>query len=212
MNTINFNSQTVIPSKVVCIGRNYVDHIKELNNEIPTEPVVFIKPNSALSDVLWTTRDPISNPKEQIHYEAEICFLIKNNQLAGIGVGLDLTKRQVQTELKVKGLPWERAKAFDGSAVFSEFIACEGTLSDYEMVLTINNEVAQQANVELMIHKPEALITEVSRFMSLEDGDILMTGTPKGVGEVKEGDVLHIQLTHRATSVISQTWHATTRS
>ncbi|QTH64017.1 fumarylacetoacetate hydrolase family protein [Psychrosphaera ytuae] len=212
MNTINFNSQTVIPSKVVCIGRNYVDHIKELNNEMPTEPVVFIKPNSALSDVLWTTQDPISNPKEQIHYEAEICFLIKNNQLAGIGVGLDLTKRQVQTELKAKGLPWERAKAFDGSAVFSEFIACEGNLSDYEMVLTINNEVAQQANVELMIHKPEALISEVSRFMSLADGDILMTGTPKGVGEVKEGDVFHIQLTHRATSVIRQTWHATSRS
>lgn len=208
MKTVDFGSQKISPTKIVCIGRNYVEHIKELNNETPTEPVVFIKPNSALADELWPAADSNNNPKEQVHYEAEICFLIQNSELAGIGVGLDLTKRQVQTELKAKGLPWERAKAFDGSAMFSEFVTCEGDLSDYEMVLTINDKVAQKATVELMIHKPQALINEVSSFMSLVDGDIVMTGTPKGVGEVQSGDVFHAQLFHKGKAVIKKTWLA----
>lgn len=211
MNTVNFEGQTASPTKVVCIGRNYVDHIKELNNEIPTEPVVFIKPNSAISDELSTGLDPIGNPKDQIHYEAEICFLVQNNQLAGIGVGLDLTKRQVQTVLKAKGLPWERAKAFDGSAVFSEFISCEQDLSDYEMLLTINNNITQQATVDLMINKPNTLLTEVASFMSFTDGDILMTGTPKGVGEVHKDDIFHLQLLQKGEVMISKTWHATAK-
>ena len=111
MKTIQLNNKAITPSKIVCIGRNYVEHIKELDNETPSEPVIFCKPNSAISDEIDLDKN------DEIHYEGEICFVVMNNQLAGVGFGLDLTKREVQSKLKTKGLPWERAKAFDGSAV-----------------------------------------------------------------------------------------------
>ena len=116
MNTVVVGNRVVVPSKVVCVGRNYVAHIKELNNEIPEDMVLFIKPNSAISDVLKSFHH------EAIHYEAELCFLFEGGVFIAVGLGLDLTKRSLQSELKAKGLPWERAKAFDGSAVMSQFI------------------------------------------------------------------------------------------
>jgi len=200
MNSVKYDGVDIFPSKVVCIGRNYVEHIKELDNETPTEPVVFIKPNSAISHHV---KNSIS---EEIHYEGEICFIIQNSKISGIGFGLDLTKRNVQKELKAKGLPWERAKAFDKSAVFSEFVTCDDDYQSYKMELFIDNRLQQFANFELMINKPEALLTEVQSFLTLEDGDILMTGTPKGVGIINSGELFSAKIYKNEILIIEQSW------
>ena len=110
MNTIQLDSQPIAPSKIVCIGRNYLEHIRELGNETPDAMVIFNKPNSAISQTLFALRD------EPLHYEGEICFMVKQGELDALGFGLDLTKRELQSKLKSKGLPWERAKAFDAAA------------------------------------------------------------------------------------------------
>lgn len=202
MNYVKLNGIEILPTKIVCIGRNYVEHIKELSNEMPTEPVVFIKPNSSIS----TTVN--SGKTEEIHYEGEICFSIKNGKIYGVGFGLDLTKRNLQSTLKSKGLPWERAKAFDKSAVFSEFVKCDADIASYKMELYINGNLQQLANYELMIHKPEALTEEIKSFMTLEDGDIIMTGTPKGVGVINLGDNFTAKIFCRGNLVIEKTWVA----
>ena len=200
MQTVLLNGQQITPSKVVCIGRNYVEHIAELNNETPTEPVIFVKPNSAISTEIKT------HPVDAIHYEAELSLIIENNQFIGAGIGLDLTKREVQSVLKSKSLPWERAKAFDASAVFSEFVAIDNKVESLSLVLLINGDVIQQANVELMIYKPAQIVAAVNEFMSFETHDILMTGTPKGVGKVNKGDQFTGQLYDQETLLVTQTW------
>ena len=200
MQSVLFNGQAVTPSKVVCIGRNYVEHIEELNNEVPTEPVIFVKPNSAITTEIST------HASDAIHYEAEISFIIENNQFIAAGIGLDLTKREVQSTLKTKSLPWERAKGFDKSAVFSEFVAINNKIETLRLVLSINDAIIQQANYDLMIYKPAQIVEAVSEFMSFENGDILMTGTPKGVGKVNQGDVFVGQLYDQDTLLITQTW------
>jgi 2-keto-4-pentenoate hydratase/2-oxohepta-3-ene-1,7-dioic acid hydratase in catechol pathway len=184
MNKIVLDNSEIFPSKVVCIGRNYMDHIAELNNEVPEEMVFFIKPNSAITNRLIF-------PKEQnsCHYEAEISFLIEDNKITGLAFGLDLTLREVQSKLKEKGLPWERAKSFDNAAVFSKFVSFSGDISKLEIELYINDELKQKGDYSLMINKPDEIIKEASSFLSFEDGDILMSGTPKGVGSFKIGDV-----------------------
>jgi 2-keto-4-pentenoate hydratase/2-oxohepta-3-ene-1,7-dioic acid hydratase in catechol pathway len=202
MNSVKYDGAEIFPSKVVCIGRNYVEHIKELDNEIPTEPVIFIKPNSAIANNVETSQD------EEIHYEGEICFIIENKQISAIGFGLDLTKRNVQKVLKSKGLPWERAKAFDKSAVFSNFVPCDDELLDYKMELFINNKLQQFASYELMINKPEALLTEVQSFLTLEDGDIIMTGTPKGVGVINTGELFSAKIYKNDQIIIEHSWLA----
>lgn len=200
MQTVLLNGQEVIPSKVVCIGRNYVEHIAELNNEVPTEPVIFVKPNSAVSTKI------ISNPIDEIHYEAEISLMIKDNRFIAAGIGLDLTKRQVQSVLKAKGLPWERAKGFDASAVFSDFVEIKSEVKGLSLVLLINEQVIQQANYDLMIYKPDQIVKAVNEFMSFEANDILMTGTPKGVGKIKLGDQFTGQLFDQDKLLLTKTW------
>lgn len=202
MNSVVLNETNLVPSKVVCVGRNYVEHIQELNNEMPTEPVLFIKPNSAISNQL------VSGKTEAIHYEAELCFLVKAGQLSAIGVGLDLTKREVQTHLKQKGLPWERAKAFNQSAVFGQFVDCTSPLNQYSMKLFINDQLTQYASYDLMIHKPQALLNEISGVFALEDNDIIMTGTPKGVGIVNQGDTFTTQLLLDDKVLVEESWIA----
>ena len=182
MKQIQFNNQPITPSKVICIGRNYVEHIEELGNETPDSMVVFNKPNSAISDTLYFI-------SEDTRFEGEICFLIENSQIAGIGFGLDLTKANIQNKMKEKGLPWERAKAFDNSAVLSEFVPFSGDITALRLELFINEKLTQYANYDLMIYKPTEMLGEIASFMSFEDGDIIMSGTPKGVGNYKIGDV-----------------------
>ncbi|MGA1940236.1 fumarylacetoacetate hydrolase family protein [Arcobacter sp. YIC-310] len=184
MNSITLQEQKITPSKVVCIGRNYSEHIEELNNAVPDEMVFFIKPNSSISTNLVFPKGNAS-----CHYEAEISFLIEEDKISAVAFGLDLTLREVQSKLKAKGLPWERAKAFDNSAVFSDFVSFDGDISKLEVELFINDKLAQKGDVSLMINKPYDIINEFKSFASFEDGDILMSGTPKGVGEFKKGDV-----------------------
>ena len=124
MRSIVLDVREVFPTKIVCIGMNYVEHIRELGSETPENPVIFLKPNSAIS------RDIQSSKNELIHYESEISFVVNSGRLSAVGFGLDLTKRELQSGLKARGLPWERAKAFDGSAVFSEFVTFAGEISD----------------------------------------------------------------------------------
>lgn len=181
MKTIQYKNQDQEVSKVVCIGRNYVAHIEELGNEVPSSMVVFNKPNSAISDTLYYF-------SEHCRYEGEICFLIRDAKIDGIGFGLDLTHADIQNYLKSKSLPWERAKAFDHSAVLSEFVSLDVDISTLKMKLYINDKLVQFATYDLMMYKPDTMLSEIQSFMTLEDNDIIMSGTPKGVGNYSLGD------------------------
>ncbi len=202
MHSVSLDGQAVFPSKIVCIGRNYVAHIRELDNEMPTEPVFFIKPNSAISDQLLT------DPNDAIHYEAEITFLLRGGSLSAVGLGLDLTKRAVQSALKAKGLPWERAKAFDSSAVFSEFVAFDGEPGDLALELTINDQRVQYGTPALMLYPPEVVLAEAGSFLSFEDNDLLMTGTPEGVGLINAGDRFRGRILRGGRVLVEQDWVA----
>jgi len=199
MKYINYNGTKVTPSKVVCVGRNYVEHIKELDNEIPSSMVIFNKPNSAISDKLYYF-------SEYCRFEGEICFLISNHKIEAVGFGLDLTHANIQNYLKSKGLPWERAKAFDNSAIFSEFVPFDGNIETLNMKLYINDKLIQVATYELMIHKPHSIIEEIESFISLEDNDIIMSGTPKGVGNYNIGDKFVGQIFARDKLLVESSW------
>lgn len=192
----------VYPSKIVCVGRNYVDHIQELDNEVPDQMVVFLKPNSAITTTLYSQID------EPLHYETELCFLYQRGRFSAVGIGLDLTKRGLQTRLKNKGLPWERAKAFDGSALFSPFVPIDMISDEFRFELRVNQELVQYGNISLMIHAPHDILREISEFMSLTDGDIVMTGTPKGVGIVPSDALFEVSLTDGDNSIITWHWHS----
>lgn len=200
MQQIKLDGQWLTPSKIVCIGRNYVEHINELGNEMPTEPVIFIKPNSAITDVITF------DPHEDIHYEAELTFVIQDGVLSGVGIGLDLTKRAIQSQLKAKGLPWERAKAFDGSAVLSDFVNLPGRIEELSLELYINGELTQLATFDLMLHKPNDILAQVSTFLTCEEGDLIMTGTPKGVGSIQLGATFMARVLSNQHTILENTW------
>jgi len=202
MKTVNFNGKKVTPSKVICIGRNYVDHITELSNEIPDEMVVFLKPNSAISDELYAFHE------EPLHYEAELCFLYQKGEFSAVALGLDLTKRNLQATLKAKGLPWERAKAFNGAAIFSEFVQLDTIDNNLSLTLEIDNTLTQVGGVALMMYKPDVILAQLSSFMTLEEGDIVMTGTPKGVGEVIAGGTFVGKVKKNNKTLVSASWLA----
>ncbi|MDA3812561.1 MAG: fumarylacetoacetate hydrolase family protein [Spirochaetaceae bacterium] len=182
MENIKVNGKFYKPGKIVCVGRNYVEHIQELGNEIPENMVIFLKPSTAISKKLLS-----EHRGEEIHYEGEISFLYQKGQFTAVSFGLDLTKRKLQTRLKEKGLPWERAKAFDGAALFSDFVSFNNDYSKLSLELYINEKLIQSAGTELMMYQPEQILEEITQFMTLQDGDIVMTGTPKGVGLIKKG-------------------------
>lgn len=196
------NSNKEIPiQKIVCVGRNYVEHIHELGNEIPEKPVVFLKPASAVIYSGETILYPAFS--NDMHHEVELVLLIgktiKNaNQqtsedaILACGVGLDMTLRDVQSELKKKGHPWTISKCFDTSAVISDFIfKSEYQLSlNEEIYLKVNGEYKQKDPLAKMMFKPAELVEYVSSLMTLEEGDLIFTGTPKGVGKVNKGDKL----------------------
>ena len=186
--------------KIICIGRNYAKHIEELSNERPKEPVVFLKPDSAiLPKKMPFFIPPFSN---EIHYEVEI--LVKINKVGKyidakfahkyydeIGLGIDFTARDIQAQCKEKGLPWEKAKAFDGSAVVGKFYPKgQFDLDNLQFQLIKNDSVVQDGNTESMLWKIDELIAYVSKYFTLKKGDLIFTGTPAGVGKVKENDSL----------------------
>jgi 2-keto-4-pentenoate hydratase/2-oxohepta-3-ene-1,7-dioic acid hydratase in catechol pathway len=187
--------------KLICIGRNYTAHIEELENERPKDPVVFIKADSA---ILPKEQDfylpPFSN---NVHHEVELLVKITkvgkhiakefaHKYYDEVSLGIDFTARDVQDELKSKGLPWEKAKSFDGSAVIGKWVSKSNykDLNDLNFSLKRNNEVVQSASSELMLWKIDELISYVSQFFTLKKGDIIFSGTPSGVGKVVAGDVL----------------------
>ena len=187
--------------KLICIGRNYTAHIEELENERPKNPVVFIKADSA---ILPKEQDfylpPFSN---NVHHEVELLVKITkvgkhiakefaHKYYDEVSLGIDFTARDVQDELKSKGLPWEKAKSFDGSAVIGKWVSKSNykDLDQLSFSLKKNNEVVQSASSELMLWKIDELISYVSQFFTLKKGDILFSGTPSGVGKVEAGDVL----------------------
>jgi acylpyruvate hydrolase len=196
----NSNEEVEI-GKIVCVGRNYAEHAKELGNEVPEKPVVFLKPASA---IIFSS-DEIKYPpfSEEMHHEVELVLLIRSkiknitieeaeNSIAGYGVGLDMTLRDVQSILKSKGHPWTIAKCFDTSAVLSEVVLKDDynlTLNE-EIFLTVNDEERQRDKLNKMIFKPAELIKYLSSLMTLDGGDLVFTGTPKGVGKVEKGDVI----------------------
>jgi 2-keto-4-pentenoate hydratase/2-oxohepta-3-ene-1,7-dioic acid hydratase in catechol pathway len=202
MQSVIVDGKLVTPSKVVCVGRNYAQHITELGNEIPDDMVVFIKPNSAISERLSAKH------QESLHYEGELSFIYSQGKFSAVGFGLDLTKRELQNTLKAKGLPWDRAKAFDGAAVFSEFVSIEQISSDLRLELSINGKLVQSGGIALMMYKPDVILKEIQGFMSLEEGDIVMTGTPKGVGMIQQGDSFEAKVLDEQKQLLSAQWLA----
>lgn len=204
MQQVLVNGKAVEPSKILCVGRNFVEHIEELGNDLPDDMVVFNKPNSSITDKLCAVH------QEPLHYEAELCFVIENQQLAAVGIGLDLTKRKLQSSLKSQGLPWEKAKAFDGSALFSQFemIAPSQINESLSLELWIDNKLAQTGHVGLMIYKPEQIRQSLLAYTQLCDGDIIMTGTPKGVGQVKQGSRLLAKVKLGNKTIVEKQWLA----
>lgn len=185
--------------KIICIGRNYTEHAKELNNNMPDEPIFFMKPDTALIQ----SRNPFVYPSfsKDIHHEVEI--VVKINKIGKhieekfahtyyneISVGVDFTARDIQQICKEKGLPWEKAKSFDGSAPVGKFIAIQNfeNLNNINFSLFINGEPKQQGNTKDMVFTINQLISYVSKFVTLKIGDIIFTGTPSGVGPIKIGD------------------------
>lgn len=187
--------------KIICIGRNYVDHAKELNNPLPEEPLFFLKPDSAI----LLNKNPFFIPEftKEVHYETELIVKISrigkhigerfaHKYYNEIGLGLDFTARDVQAECKKNGLPWEKAKAFDGSAVVGKFFPKEKVMgpSGIRFHLDKNGERVQDGNSSDMIFAIDQLIAYLSQFFTLKMGDLIFTGTPAGVGPVTPGDML----------------------
>jgi 2-keto-4-pentenoate hydratase/2-oxohepta-3-ene-1,7-dioic acid hydratase in catechol pathway len=184
--------------KLICIGRNYSEHIAELKNEIPENMIIFMKPSTALHPV----NDPwyIPDFSEDIHYECEIVLKICKNgkhiqpQFASsyfseVTLGIDFTARDLQTNLKSKGLPWERAKAFDHSAVLGKFIPKDSLdLTNIQFRMTQNGADVQNGNSNQMLYSFDQILVEISKFITLQTGDLIYTGTPAGVAAIKRGD------------------------
>ena len=187
--------------KIICVGRNYVEHIKELNNEAPKDPVLFLKPDTSI----LLKKQPFFIPEfsNEVHHEVEI--LVKINRIGKhidrkfahkyydeIGLGIDFTARDLQSKLKEKGLPWEKAKAFDGAAVVGKFLSKNDfkNIDDINFSLEKNDKVQQKGNTSLMLWKIDTLIEYISKYFTLKIGDIIFTGTPSGVAKVNPNDIL----------------------
>ena len=187
--------------KIVAIGRNYADHIAELKNEVPDEPVIFFKPDTAI----LRNNEPFYYPEysQDIHHEVELILRVSregknidkkfaHKYYDAIGLGIDFTARDLQAKAKAKGLPWTLAKGFNGSAPVSEFLPLDQfeDLHDINFKLNVNGETRQQGNSKMMLNTFDDIIAYISRFITLKKGDIIFTGTPEGVGPVQIGDRL----------------------
>jgi len=187
--------------KIICVGRNYAEHAAELNNEKPTEPVIFLKPDTAL----LKNNQPFYYPgfSNEIHFECEVVVRIcregkhieqkfAHKYYDQIGLGVDFTARDLQNNLKSKGLPWELSKSFDNSAVISHFVAKEEftDLNQLNFKFFQNNKLKQEGNTSEMLFSIDEIISFISKFITLKTGDFIFTGTPKGVGKIEIGDTL----------------------
>lgn len=204
------------PSKIICVGRSYADHALELGNAVPESPVLFMKPPSSLASlsdgIRWNTA------LGDCHHECELCLRIDRplsqetdpiKALAAVGavtLGLDLTLRDLQNQLKAKGQPWERAKAFDGACVLADWVDV-AEVTDWQAIryeLRVNDQVRQQGNTALLLFSVAALLANISQAFRLEVGDVIMTGTPAGVAALKAQDVVQMTLHGKSQDFV---WH-----
>lgn len=192
--------------KIVCVGRNYAEHIAELNNPTPEEPLLFIKPATSAA----VMQEPLQLPQDvgEVHYETEIALLIGQKlsktepqaalaAIAGVGLALDLTLRDLQSQLKKLGHPWERAKAWDGACPLSDFIPAKEVKDwqELELSLKINGQEKQRGQAKQMLTPLAELLSHISQTFTLLPGDVVITGTPAGVGKLAQGDQLELELT-----------------
>lgn len=187
--------------KIICIGRNYADHISELNNERPDEPVIFLKPDTAIlpKKTPFTIPEFSNDVQHEVEVLVKICKVGKyispkfaHKYYDEIGLGIDFTARDLQTVLKEKGLPWEKAKAFDHSAIIGDFLPKKNytSLENINFELRKNSEIVQKGSTSMMLWNIDEIVSYVSQFFTLKKGDIIFTGTPKGVAAVQENDIL----------------------
>ena len=202
MEAVVFRGQSVRPAKVVCVGKNYPAHIEEMASPCAENMVVFMKPATSIGTVLFAALD------EQLHHEGEICLLMQGGEVVGVGFGLDLTKRDTQAKLKAAGLPCERSKAFTGSALFSEFVTAPQDLTQLGVELVVDDAVRQKGDVSLMLYPPGVILEELNQFLVLEDFDIVITGTPAGVGAVQAGERFCGRVLHGEQELVSAEWLA----
>ena len=202
MRKIVFNGRSLHPSKIMCVGKNYAAHIEEMNSVPSDLMTLFMKPNSSITDELTSYRG------EPLHFEGEICLLIEHGRVTGIGFGLDLTKRATQAALKAAGLPWERAKAFEGAALFSPFVVAPASLENIVLELSIDGALRQRGGTQHMLYPPSVILKEVQTFLPLEDGDIIMTGTPAGVGPIETGATFTGRILDGERELVSAQWIA----
>ncbi len=193
--------------KVVCVGRNYAAHAEELGNEVPSSPMLFMKPASSVVSIRSDVVRPNPEVFGETHYEAELCIQLSadlsmatieeaQQAIGGVTLGLDLTLRDLQSTLKEKGHPWERAKCFDGACVLADWIDPQafGNLQNVHYQLAINDKLAQDGDSALMLFPVYELLVNISHAFSLQAGDVIMTGTPSGVGVLQAGDNLKLTL------------------
>ncbi len=205
MKSSSFNAQAI--GKVVCVGRNYAEHARELGNEVPSSPLLFMKPTSSIVSMDNDIVRPNVTLYGDTHYEAELCIQLSadlnaasieqaKRAIGGITLGLDLTLRDMQSQLKAKGQPWERAKCFNGACVLGTWIDPKpfGDLRQLQYQLYINNELKQEGDTALMLFPIYDLLAEISHAFSLQAGDVVMTGTPSGVGILQSEDKLRLVL------------------
>jgi acylpyruvate hydrolase len=195
------NTTTLPAGKIICLGRNYIEHAKEMKADIPTEPVLFLKPSTAILSPGGTIRIPSFS--RELHHEVELVALVSRagskilreqamNHIGGYAVGLDMTLRDVQAEAKKKGLPWAVSKGFDTSAPLSPFVTTESVPDPHSLSISlrVNGALRQHSNTHNMIFRLDEVVAYVSSIFTLEPGDLIFTGTPEGVGPVLPGDVL----------------------
>jgi 2-keto-4-pentenoate hydratase/2-oxohepta-3-ene-1,7-dioic acid hydratase in catechol pathway len=208
MKTILLNHESVSPSKIICVGKNYLAHIREMGGsgaDDSADPTIFIKPNSAIADSLDEVLIPLQHGT--LHHEVELCFVVgklcrraSEEEAASVisawGVGIDFTLRDRQSAAKKAGGPWTISKCFDNAAVFGEFVLVPqgSTPLSSSISLKINGELRQSASTSQMVFSPTRVVSFVSQFMTILPGDVFMTGTPEGVGEVKDGDRLEAEV------------------
>jgi 2-keto-4-pentenoate hydratase/2-oxohepta-3-ene-1,7-dioic acid hydratase in catechol pathway len=202
MQPVTLNGQSVKPGKVVCIGKNYAAHIAEMASVPADDMVVFMKPATSIGQTLMSVMD------EPLHYEGEICLMMLEGQVGAVGFGLDLTKRATQAKLKAAGLPWERSKAFTGSALFSDFVPAPESLDQLGVELHIDGSLRQKGDVSLMLYPPPIILQELAQFCQLEDYDIVMTGTPAGVGMVQPGECFQGRILDSEQELVRGEWTA----
>jgi acylpyruvate hydrolase len=212
--TLRGSSELIPVNKIICLGQNYADHAKEMKFEIPTSPVFFFKPSSAV--IHQDEQILLPSISSNVQHEVEMTVLIgeggKNirlysalNHVAGYGVGLDMTLRDIQLEAKNKGLPWSLAKGFDTAAPLSEFVPASSTgdPQSLNIQLRINGKVRQSSNTNKLIFPVDKIIAYISQYITLERGDVIYTGTPEGVSRIDHGDILEASLLREDGTVVT---------